>query len=368
MSGISAVEDLRKQTSVRYLGHVVSRNGLETDPDKISALKTWPVPQTLQELKSFLSFAGYYRRFVKGYSLIVKPFHILTSGYPPLHKKSKAKPTDTRQKTNQYHDPKEPFGGCWTPECQRAFKAVIQSLTTAPVLAFAVPQRPYILHTDASTTGLGAVLYQEQESQLRVIGRQPHLPVDLAFKLPVQEGQHSSHSEYVRHLNSRLKESYKVAMEKAAKIAHKNEIRYDRHVTASDLERGDPVLVRNVRIRAKHKISDKWEPTVHRGEKSRPGTRANPVVEEESSSDEDDDALIPVWLGFPVPVVSESPMHPDLPKTDAQETEHIEPPGPCPVESPINAQNSDNPPEIDTQSDFHNLPDMSHRILESFDD
>ncbi|RXN19590.1 Retrovirus-related Pol polyprotein from transposon 412 [Labeo rohita] len=158
------------QTSVRYLGHVVSRDGVRTDPEKISALKTWPVPQTLRELKSFLGFAGYYRRFVKGYSSIVKPLHSLTSGYPPFHKKSKAKPTDTRQKTNQYHDPKEPFGGRWTPDCQQAFEAVIQSLTTAPVLAFADPQRPYILHTDASTTGLGAVLYQEQEGQLRVIG------------------------------------------------------------------------------------------------------------------------------------------------------------------------------------------------------
>ncbi|CAI5672770.1 unnamed protein product [Oreochromis niloticus] len=155
------------QTSVRYLGHVVSRNGVQTDPEKISALKTWPVPQTLRELKSFLGFAGYYRRFVKGYSSIVKPLHNLTSGYPPSHKKSK---TNTRQIAHQYHDPKEPFGGRWTPACQQAFESVIKSLTTAPVLAFADPQKPYILHTDASTTGLGAVLYQEQEGQLRVIG------------------------------------------------------------------------------------------------------------------------------------------------------------------------------------------------------
>ncbi|KAL4008013.1 hypothetical protein ACER0C_001865 [Sarotherodon galilaeus] len=155
------------QTSVRYLGHVVSRNGVQTDPEKISALKTWPVPQTLRELKSFLGFAGYYRRFVKGYSSIVKPLHNLTSGYPPSHKKSKA---NTRQIAHQYHDPKEPFGGRWTPACQQAFESVIKSLTTAPVLAFADPQKPYMLHTDASTTGLGAVLYQEQEGQLRVIG------------------------------------------------------------------------------------------------------------------------------------------------------------------------------------------------------
>lgn len=81
-----------------------------------------------------------------------------------------------------------------------------------------------------------------------LFGRQPHLPVDLAFNLPVREGQQTSQSEYVKNLKSHLEESYKLAMENAAKIAHKNKLRYDRHVTASDLEAGDRVLVRNVHI------------------------------------------------------------------------------------------------------------------------
>lgn len=70
------------QTSVLYLGHVVSKKGVETNTEKIAALKTWPIPQTLQELKYFLGLAGYYKRF-KGYSSIVKPLYDLTSGYPP---------------------------------------------------------------------------------------------------------------------------------------------------------------------------------------------------------------------------------------------------------------------------------------------
>ena len=102
---------------------------------------------------------------MKGYSDIVKSLHGLTSGYPPPRKKSNLKPSTDQT----YHDPKAPFGGRWTPACQQAFKQVIEALTTAPVLGFADPQKPYVLHTDASTSGLGAVLYQEQEGQLRVI-------------------------------------------------------------------------------------------------------------------------------------------------------------------------------------------------------
>uniref|UniRef100_A0A3B3I0W1 Gypsy retrotransposon integrase-like protein 1 n=1 Tax=Oryzias latipes TaxID=8090 RepID=A0A3B3I0W1_ORYLA len=152
------------QTSVKYLGHIVSQDGVRTDPEKISALTSWPVPKTLKELRSFLGFAGYYRRFVKGYSFIVKPLHDLTAGYPPSQKKQK--PLIKKQ---EYHNPKEPFGGRWTVECQQAFDTIIQKLTSAPVLAFADPQKPYLLHTDACSTGLGAVLYQEHEGKNRVV-------------------------------------------------------------------------------------------------------------------------------------------------------------------------------------------------------
>ncbi|KAL1264214.1 hypothetical protein QQF64_004569 [Cirrhinus molitorella] len=216
----------------------------------------------------------------------------------------------------------------------------------------------------------------------------------------------------MQRLKSRLKESYKVAMEKAAKIAHKNKMRYDRHVTASDLEPGDRVLVRNVRIRGKHKISDKWEPTVHvvvrragtlpvytvrpetgdgplrtlhrdllfpcgylpvegnsepvqKSVPRRPRTHATPVLEEENSSEEEDDALTFVWSSPPVPVVSESPVYPDLSMTDVPDTQHTEPLGSCLVEGPVHAQNDDNPPEHDTQTDFDNLLDMSQSISDS---
>ncbi|KAF7690223.1 hypothetical protein HF521_012027 [Silurus meridionalis] len=148
--------------SVKYLGHIVSQYKVETDSAKVEALKTWLRPANLKELRSFLGFAGYYRRFVRDYSKIVKPLTDLTVGYPPLKKSGNKKPKD-----RVYFNPKEDFGDRWNLDCQSTFDSIID--TTAPVLGFADPKLPYVLHTDASTTGLGAALYQEQEGQMRVI-------------------------------------------------------------------------------------------------------------------------------------------------------------------------------------------------------
>ncbi|KAJ8286180.1 hypothetical protein GJAV_G00035430 [Gymnothorax javanicus] len=84
-----------------------------------------------------------------------------------------------------------------------------------------------------------------------MFGRQPRLPVDIAFNLPVREGQHKSHSQYVRDLKSHLEESYRIATRSAAKVAERNKIRFDKRVTPSTLDIGDRVLVRNVSIKWK---------------------------------------------------------------------------------------------------------------------
>lgn len=152
------------QTSVRYLGHIVSENGVETDPVKTEAHKTWPKPRNLKELRSFLGFSGYYRRFVQDYSKIINPLNDLTTGYPPLRKGHR------QDQSKRYFDPKEQFGDRWNHSCQQAFNMIIERLTSAPVLGFANPLLPYILHTDVSITGLGAALYQKHEGQKWVIG------------------------------------------------------------------------------------------------------------------------------------------------------------------------------------------------------
>ncbi|KAI4875687.1 hypothetical protein NFI96_005150 [Prochilodus magdalenae] len=154
-----------QRTSVKYLGHVVSANGVETDPQKIAALTTWPRPNNIKELKSFLGFAGYYRRFIKDYSKIARPLNDLTAGYlPPKRRLVSPHSSSHRPSSADY---KKPFNEKWTPVCEDAFKTLIQKLTSAPILAFADMKKPYVVHTDASTHGLGAALYQEQEGKLR---------------------------------------------------------------------------------------------------------------------------------------------------------------------------------------------------------
>ena len=68
------------QSSLKYLGHIVSKNGIATDPRKVKAILDWPRPKTVTEVRSFTGFTNYYRRFIKGYAKVARPLHELTSG------------------------------------------------------------------------------------------------------------------------------------------------------------------------------------------------------------------------------------------------------------------------------------------------
>uniref|UniRef100_A0A1A8F2I7 Gypsy retrotransposon integrase-like protein 1 n=2 Tax=Nothobranchius korthausae TaxID=1143690 RepID=A0A1A8F2I7_9TELE len=96
-----------------------------------------------------------------------------------------------------------------------------------------------------------------------MFGRQPRLPVDLAFGLPLHCKNFQSHSEYVQKLKATLQESYKLATKNAQKMAEKNKMRYDTRVKPSRLGPGDRVLVRAVRLRGKHKLADRWETDIY---------------------------------------------------------------------------------------------------------
>ena len=121
------------QKSVKYLGHVISEHGVETDPEKTASVAKWSTPTNLKELRQFLGLASYYRRFVRNFSQIAAPLLQLT------------------------HKGKH-WG--WNQECEEAFVSLKDKLTTAPVLRFPCFDHEFILDTDASGNGLGAVLSQ----------------------------------------------------------------------------------------------------------------------------------------------------------------------------------------------------------------
>ena len=139
---IKPIKCFLMQRSVHYLGHVVSSKGVETDPKKVSCIKEWPTPKDVKELRQFLGLASYYRRFIKSFALKANPLYRLT------------------EKGRRWE---------WTKECGESFTNLKQALASAPILAFPNFDNDFILDTDASTDGLGAVLSQQSEEGERVI-------------------------------------------------------------------------------------------------------------------------------------------------------------------------------------------------------
>ena len=116
---------------VQFLGHIVSKDGLEVGPSKIEAVQKFPVPRSQTEVKSFLGLASYYRRFVPKFAETARPLH-------------KASETSTTFE--------------WTREAQDAFESLNLKLTSTPILVFPCFKKPLSLYTDASQFAMGAVL------------------------------------------------------------------------------------------------------------------------------------------------------------------------------------------------------------------
>ena len=143
--------------SVKYLGHVVSEEGVATDHEKIVAVREWPIPQTLRQLRSFIGFASYYRRFVPRFTQLATPLHRVVT--------AACKDGKGKRRMNLVRS----IIDVWTEDCQHAFDALKLALTSAPVLGFADYRLPFTVETDASDRGLGAVLTQKQDGRRRVI-------------------------------------------------------------------------------------------------------------------------------------------------------------------------------------------------------
>ncbi len=126
---------------VCYCGHVVSEDGIETDPAKTEKIAEWPAPTNVDEVREFVGLCGYYRRFVKGFAKIAKPLTDLLGG---PGKKTKGR----RRKIMT-----EPVPWQWGEEQDGAFSTLKERLTSPPVLAYADYSRPFTLYTDATMRG-----------------------------------------------------------------------------------------------------------------------------------------------------------------------------------------------------------------------
>ncbi|GBG80548.1 hypothetical protein CBR_g31008 [Chara braunii] len=128
------------KTQVLYLGHVLDGDGVKAEDCKIAAFRDWPTPRPLTELRSFLGLANYYRKFVRNFSTIAAPLRRL------LRKKNIWK---------------------WDKDCTSAMKKLKQALIEYPVLKVADPSLPFVVTTDASQYGIGAVLQQDDGNGYR---------------------------------------------------------------------------------------------------------------------------------------------------------------------------------------------------------
>ena len=123
---------------VNYLGHVVSREGVSPDPEKIRAVQEFPIPKTVRAVRAFLGLSGYYRKFVPNFSLIAAPLHDLT------------------KKNARF---------LWTDACHAYFLQLKVALVSAPILAFPDFHLQFHLYVDASNEGIGMILCQIQNNR-----------------------------------------------------------------------------------------------------------------------------------------------------------------------------------------------------------
>ncbi|CAA0810269.1 Uncharacterized mitochondrial protein AtMg00860, partial [Striga hermonthica] len=120
---------------VAFLGHIVTSRGIEVDPNKIEAVSKWDTPRSAADVRSFLGLAGYYRRFIEGFSKIAQPLTNLT------------------KKALRFE---------WSPRCEESFQELKRRLTTATVLSIPDPTLEFTSYSDASKMGLGCVLMQQE--------------------------------------------------------------------------------------------------------------------------------------------------------------------------------------------------------------
>lgn len=173
------------QREISYLGHVLSKRGLSTDPAKIEAISSWPMPSNVKVLRGFLGLAGYYRKFIRHFSLVAKPL------------------TDLLRKDTLF---------IWTSLQESAFQALKTALCSALVLGLPNFSKTFYIETDASRTGVDEVLLQDGHPLAfiskalgpRTLGLSAYEKEYLAILMAVDQWHHYLlQSEFVIHTDQR---------------------------------------------------------------------------------------------------------------------------------------------------------------------
>ena len=124
---------------MEYLGMIIHPGEVQMDPGKVAAVKDWPTPTTLKEVRAFTGFANFYRRFIKDFSTMARPLHDLT------------------KKDVSWH---------WSQEQQEAFNAIKEQFCEEPILKVYDPDLPTCVECDASGFATGGILSQKHEDSL----------------------------------------------------------------------------------------------------------------------------------------------------------------------------------------------------------
>jgi hypothetical protein len=140
---------------VSFLGHIISEGGIFVDTSKVMDVLSWNTPQNVSDIRSFLGLAGYYRRFIEGFSKISKPM------------------IELLEKSKTFE---------WTPRCEASFQELEKRLTTTPVLTMPDIEKLFSIYCDASGQGLGCVLMQDS-----------HVVVYGSRQLRKHEGKYPTH-------------------------------------------------------------------------------------------------------------------------------------------------------------------------------
>ena len=135
------------RSHIEYLGHVISKDGIAPNPDKVRAVQKIPPPKTVKQVRSILGLIGYYRGYIPHYAEIARPLTLLTRKHVKFE---------------------------WSDEAEAAFQTLKKKLMEAPILAYANPNLPYNLYTDSSQYAIGGILCQEYPEGERVVAYVSH--------------------------------------------------------------------------------------------------------------------------------------------------------------------------------------------------